>query len=97
MEIYLTVHAKRRMRERAISEDEIIEALINGIAVRDKENPLAFVIDYGKVRIVFRHSGEHVIVITTMPSRAFRKQLRKYVKMHKISYRQATKRLKNVI
>lgn len=96
MEIYITVHAKQRMYERIVSEDEIIEALSNGTAEQNKEDPVTFVISHGKVRIIFAQSTGCIRIITVMESRSFKKELRKYVKSHKISYRKATKELKNV-
>lgn len=96
MEIYLTVHAKHRMYERIISEAEIVEALSYGAAEQNKEVLDTFVIDYGKVRIIFTQIGSCIRIVTVMESRTFKKQLKKYVKTHKISYRKATKELKNV-
>jgi len=82
------------MNLRVISEAEIIEALENGKIEEQEEGK--YEVEYKRVRIAFSYSKKAVVIITVIPSRAFSKELRKYVKKHKVSYRKAAKILKGV-
>jgi Domain of unknown function (DUF4258) len=96
MKMFLTVHAKQRMALRLISHKEIVESLKNGDWKKDKEDKI--IAEYGKVKVVFHVNQEEGVltVITVIPSKKFSQQIRRYVRNHKVSYRVATKTLKNI-
>ena len=97
MRMFYSVHAKDRMVERYISEEEIVEALETGEIEENHEEGL-FEVEHNRVRIVFGYDSEEevVTVVTAIHSRAFSKEIKKYSKKNKVGVRASIRVLKGV-
>jgi len=89
----LTYHAKQRMHLRAITVAEIKQTIEHGRVIKEQADG-RIVLAHNNVRIVIALNGNHVTVITVIPTKAFEKEAKHYAKKHHMSLRQAMVTLK---
>lgn len=97
MRMFYSVHAKERMVERYITDEEIIEAIEAGEIKENHEEGL-FEVEYNRVRIVFGYDSEEetVTVVTAIHSREFSKEIKKHSRRNKVGVRASIRTLKGV-
>jgi hypothetical protein len=89
MQIYFTEHARKRMKQRYITTNDVITTLQNGVCEHSQDN-LKYTYN-NFIIITNKHDNNTIVIISAYYSAKFNKQCEKLAKKLKISYRQAIK------
>ncbi|MET1160044.1 MAG: DUF4258 domain-containing protein [Thermoprotei archaeon] len=77
--IVFTKHARTRMRERDINEEQVLEALENPVQhVYDKWNDVYIAVDQRGFAIVYAYRGSYIEILTVLGKREYEALVSKY-------------------